>query len=144
MYRNNGCPRFFYIHKNNLAWHPLERSNKGEDHFALGGIFGDLVFHLGSVNRDIITMPGDDERGDKFRVSRTLRRMVAPLFSHRMKRLLLKNIMPHFGMDLFFPAHHANREAFAAIRSLLLSDPDAYIHYLRTGRHSVIRDDEVR
>lgn len=41
----------FALHKAGLCWHPLLRSNRVDEHPIVGGIYGDLIFHLGGGSR---------------------------------------------------------------------------------------------
>lgn len=43
----------YSLHKNNAKWIPLLRTNKKNLHTLLGGIYGDLIFHLGSGSRPL-------------------------------------------------------------------------------------------
>ena len=41
----------FTLHQAGLCWHPLLRSNQIDEHPIVGGIYGDLIFHLGGGSR---------------------------------------------------------------------------------------------
>jgi len=121
-----------------LSWHPLLRSNKAEDHYIIGSIYGDLIFHLGGAAREKkIHLPERriiDERMSKTRVkliSRTIR-FASQMASERMRRLLER-----FRFYLLFPAAQealdASERAYVHARRQLLNDPDGYLEYLRSG-----------
>lgn len=127
----------FTIYREGLTWYPLARSNRAEDDYRFAGIFADLIFHLVSANRLARGFAGDEEQLyeiSKFR--RTLinfRKSYAPFLPDRL-RLQIDNLLPRAVVDFFFPQYRLNDEAFRVVRERLLSDPEAYLDFLRSGK----------
>ncbi len=128
----------FKLFSTGLGWHPLLRSNKGEDHYIIGSVYGDLVFHLGGATREKkIHLPERqliEERMSKTLVKllSTMIRLVARIVSERTGRKLER-----FRLSLLFPAANkglnTSARAYAHARQRLLDDADGYLQYLRSG-----------
>jgi hypothetical protein len=130
---DSGIGYGFQIFRDGLSWYPLERSSKA-DHFSLGAIFGDMIFHLGSLNPDVKACPGDEEQFhalDTKRKAAVILRKTGIWLLPLGIRTSLKKILPRKIMRLFYPQHVLNEEALLRIRKRLLADPDRYIRYLR-------------
>lgn len=127
----------FTIHREGLTWHPLVRSNRGGDHHIIGSIYGDLIFHLGSANREIKCFPRDDvqsfEIGGVRKKIVALRKSISVLLPNILRRQV-DNILPRIIVDFLFPQYRSNEEAFRIVRERLLNDPDSYLNFLRTGK----------
>src|SRR6185503_1680290 len=114
----------YTLHRHDLAWERLERSNKANDHSVMAGIYGDAIFHLGGMARSDKLF-----RTDLGRPALRLQRLVGRLLGGMPKRLL-KAVLP----DLSARASRANPRTDERIRARLIADPDAYLAYLRDGK----------
>jgi len=112
--------------KEGLNWFPLRRTNVGEDHDYFGSIHGDCIFHLGAAGHEQRSYPGAAQR----RLANRIRVKVAAGLPRRMKQLV-KAAVPQRTLN---PQAPADQRAYAQVKAALMADPDAYIHYLRTGR----------
>jgi hypothetical protein len=121
----------YWIERHQLAWHPLRRTNAANDHPLLGGIYGDLIFHLGGAVRRGAWTQRDRAELATARLRSWLRdRVVTPQRRPMRLPLWLKRLLlPTEARRLA-----ANRKAFELIRARLLADPEAYIAYLRGER----------
>jgi len=117
----------YEIYSRGLSWHPLLRSNKGNDHDSFGGIYGDLVFHLGAAAQAYKNHPLKSR-------SRALRarRMFSSVLSKEM-RARIRIATPEALTQLIAPELLVWRRQYEHVRGKLQADPDAYIHFLRTG-----------
>ena len=131
----------FTLYCEGLGWHALLRSNLAEDHYVIGSVYGDLVFHLGGANRAA-------------KIHMRERRMIEHSFRRRTTRALNKlmrmgaKVMPERVRAFFRPyrgyvlapgaqlALDAGQRAFDNARRQLIQDPDSYFRYLRTGRRN--------
>jgi hypothetical protein len=133
----SGIGYCFTIYREGLTWHPLVRSNRGEDDYRFGGIYDDLIFHLQSANRKARGFAGDDEQlfeiGKVRKALVNLRKRCAPLLPDKL-RLQVDNFLPRAVVDFFFPQYRLNDEAFRVVRERLLNDPESYLTFLRTGK----------
>jgi hypothetical protein len=133
---DSGIGYGFIIHQKGLSWHPLERTNRAADHFSLGGIFGDIIFHLGSLNLDVNACPGDEEQlhvlSRKRKVIVIARKIGMSILPEIIKRRL-KQILPGALLKRLYPQHAINNQALLNIKKCLLADPEGYLNYLRTG-----------
>jgi hypothetical protein len=119
----------YLLAKHGLPWRRLERSNAREDHYLLGGLYGDLFFHLGAATRTSRRFPPRNASPRQvqglrhaLRVGRTV---VPPALRRFVPPTLLRPWNPD-GSDT-----RRNNLAFARIRERLLADPDGYLAYLR-------------
>ncbi len=117
----------FLAFEKGLRWFPLLRTNANQDHYYFGAIHGDLVFHLGSAASESRSFPGSREH----LWIRPSRRSASRLLPQWAKRTL-KALVPH---QIIFPEHVIHQRAYALVRESLMSNPEAYLRYLRTGRH---------
>ncbi|HYW48380.1 MAG TPA: hypothetical protein VE959_36285 [Bryobacteraceae bacterium] len=117
----------FDIFRQELSWYRLLRTNRVEDHYAMAGIYGDLVFHLGAATRGHQVFYSDAIPAG---TSQTMRSVL------RFGRRCL-SALPQAWQDRIirgaFPAHQVNAAIQVDIKKKLLADPDAYIRRLRTG-----------
>ena len=134
---DSGVGYGFKIYLEGLAWHPLLRSDKDEDHCGIGSIYGDLIFHLSSANRELKCFPGDDARtvnvGNFRKAFVALRNFGAPLLPNKVREKA-HMFLPRAIEDFLFPQYKTNEEAFITVKKDLLSDPESYLNYLRTGK----------
>jgi len=127
----------FTIRREGLTWHPLVRSNRGENHHIIGSIYGDLIFHLGSANREIKCFPRDDvqffEIGRVRKKLVALRKSIAVLLPNMLRRQV-DNFLPRTVVDFLFPQYRSNEQALRIVRERLLNDPESYLNFLKTGK----------
>jgi hypothetical protein len=127
----------FTIHKERLTWHPMVRSNRGENHYGIGSIYGNLIFHLGSANRKLKCFLGDDEQSFEIGKVRkklvTFRKKFAPLLPNKLRRQV-DSFIPRTVVDFLFPQYRSNEEAYRIVKERLLNDPESYLDFLRTGK----------
>ena len=123
----SGAGYGFLAFKEGLRWYPLRRTNVGEDHYYFGSIHGDLIFHLGSAASELRGFPGTREHLWTNRI----RREAAFLMPRGIRRFF-KVLIPQ---RLLFPESLAHRRGYSAVRDALITDPERYLRYLRTGRH---------
>jgi len=117
----------FKIHSEGLSWVKLTRSNKADDHYTMGSVYGDVTFHLGAAARDNKVFIGDALTEDMSPTRRRVQlmgRKVLGLFPQSMQDFVIRH---------YFSAHKENQVVHDEVRSELFDDPDGYLRYLRTG-----------
>ena len=126
----------FKLYAEKLGWEPLERSNLAEDHYIIGSMYGDLVFHLGGAARGakfhIRERRRIDEHRDRNVFSRSTARFIK--FGSRFVPLgMRKRLRPLIASRAARSAQAESQEAYDRARAELLRDPEAFFSYLRTG-----------
>lgn len=136
---HSGSGYTFIASLHGLSWHPMRRTNKGEDHHRLGGLYDDLVFHLGAAARRDKSFSGDEKWittvKSKNVIRNTVLKLGSLLLSQKAKQRA-REIIPKQIIWLFEPGQKLvdeNIEIFESIRNRLTEDPEAYFNYLRTG-----------
>lgn len=104
------------IRKANLDWTRLTRSNRTEDHWLLGALYGGMFFHLGAMSRAPLFFK------DWHRPSHRLIRLGAPF---RITRRQNTRLSKEF--------EDRNRVIFDRILAQLSADPIAYFERLNGG-----------
>jgi hypothetical protein len=125
----------FKLWSENLDWHALPRSNRREDHYIIGSIYGDLVFHLGGAARGAKVHIRERRRIDAHRNRNALSRA-----SHRLRQLAARFVprsirlalRPLVRSSVTREAEQESRIAYERARARLLADPDAFFEYLRS------------
>jgi len=112
-----------------LPWRRLERSNVREDHYLLGGLYGDVFFHLGAASRGAQRLPPNRPTHAQFRRLQWVRRMSRELVPAGVRAYVPDRFRALLNRD--GERQEANRDACARIRERLLADPDGYLAYLR-------------
>jgi hypothetical protein len=104
----------------NLPWGELRRTNTVDEHYLLGGIYADAVFHLGGVTRGKV-FRRDLMRSRVHRMTRPLEVLPRPgrSLAERMRRPAERRLAAE------------NRAAYARITASLLDDPDMLFARLR-------------
>jgi hypothetical protein len=129
--RDSGLGYGFALWKNNLEWRRLLRSNAVDEHYLIGGIYGDLIFHLGFAARPI-----KSDRGDKFHTP-GWRGGVRRLFQKLPweARIAARRVIT---LNLIDSASQAalNYVTYEKVRQNLFARPQEYLDYLRTGNRS--------
>ena len=126
----------FKIYTQNLDWHPLTRSNTTEDHYIIGSIYGDLIFHLGGAARDAKFHIRERRRIDAHRDHSMLSRSRARILKlgSRVVPLSIREKLRPFVVPRSTRRIQAqSQEAYERARAHLLRDPDGYFDYLRSG-----------
>lgn len=119
----------YTLQKHGLGWHKMLRSNANNDHYLIGGIYDDLIFHLGASTRGKKQFRGD------------LQFVTMPLFTRL--RLAIGRYLPTwlfrraivngamFQRDhLLGPIQRDNQQAFERVRNRLIEYGDRYFDYL--------------
>ena len=117
----------YILWQNKLPWGYLTRTNMRNPHYLMAGIYGDIVFHLGSAGR------GNIFRQD-FNHS-ILHRMSAPVervHTVGQRGLALRRALLRFALrDVEERVITRNRETFHLLREQLVLDPDSLFGYLQ-------------
>lgn len=125
----------YALHKHGLGWHKMLRSNAAEDHYLIGGIYDDLIFHLGASTRGTKQFRGD-ERFVALPIMIRLRLSLGRYIPIRpLKRLVTRGALETRDR-LLAPMQAENQRAFDKVRAELLAAPERYFARLRgaTGR----------
>ncbi|NLG29148.1 MAG: hypothetical protein GX557_14655 [Chloroflexi bacterium] len=123
----------YRLYRRRLQWVSLKRSNAAEDHYMLGSVYGDWIFHLGAAARDVKLFRADARLLSRVGVLRSLRGWLASQLSPEQREWLHQR-RPAF-VDSLAARGADNEAAFEAIKARLLAGPDDYLTYLRTGQH---------
>lgn len=140
---DSGLGYGFTMHTHGLRWHRLLRSNQRDDHYVLAGVYGDLIFHLGSaashdVQRDVSSVGGAQRALGRF-LSAVKRLGLVQRGRLAVRRMLPSRVAPavNVGKRMVARLHEDETiSTFQAIRRRLLDDPEGYLLYLRTGKSS--------
>jgi hypothetical protein len=126
----------FKLFTANLGWDRLERSNQAEEHYIIGSIYGDLVFHLGGAARDAKYHIRERREIDRLRQNSMIRRLFVRVLRFgssfvplELRRRLRPYIVPRSTRQIQARA----QDAYETARKQLLADPDAFFSYLRSG-----------
>jgi len=123
---DSGIGYGFKIYSEGLSWLPLLKSNKGEDYGFSGGIYGDLVFHLGGA-----IWLGDEA----LKNTGILRKLSSVLFLNRMQEAMKRIIPRPFWKYFHGPVNlMVKKPLFEQLRTRLFEDPESFLNYLRTGK----------
>lgn len=116
----------FKAYSEGLSWYPLLKSNRGEDYGWSGGIYDDLIFHLGGA-----VWLGDES----LRNTSILRKFGSVLFLNRIKEAM-KSVIPRPMWKYFHGPVNllVKKPLFEHLRVQLFEDPESLLNYLRTGK----------
>ena len=129
---DSGVGYGFAIHANGLAWLPLARSNKVDDHSRMAAIYGDTFFHLGFAARPDDALAG--AMAGAVRRHGILREAARALVPGAVWKGAPGTLSRGILRSIFASGGSAYRHAtFDDVRKRLLDDPDGYVDYLRTG-----------
>jgi len=106
-------------------WHKLKRTNKGNDHYHFGSIYGDLIFHLGAAEHKDRSFPEQKEFNLLYSFKNILVRLIPQIIKNRMRGYLLINPLSLRSIS--------RQQSFEDIRNRLFTEHDNYIQFLRTG-----------
>jgi hypothetical protein len=111
------------IHRHDLNWTRLKRTNINNDDLLFAGIYGDLIFHFGSTSRNI-KYNGADLMND--RLIRTINWIGENLMYFQSGSLLDR-------LRAWQRERISKRktQTMAHIFEAYFSDPDRYLNYLR-------------
>lgn len=124
---DTGIRLAFALWNEGVPWGRLVRTNAVNPHYLMAGIYGDAVFHLGGIGRGKLFRT-DLEHSAVHRVSRPLERLpVGHGTTADVKRAVLHRVRGRKETRLTA----RNRALYTLLRSWLLSDPDAFLAYLR-------------
>lgn len=117
----------YTLWQHELPWGHLVRTNVRNPHYLMAGIYGDVIFHLGSAGR------GKVFRQD-FRES-TMHRVSAPIerlpLRGRVGTAARRSALRFLRRDIEERVQLANSDSYAALRRELVRDPDGLIAYLQ-------------
>jgi hypothetical protein len=128
--RDTGFGLGYNLFVNKLTWHPLTRSNQKEDHFMMGGLYGDMIFHFGAAAYE--TGVSHKEREGYYRMKHVVDSCIESI----------SKVFPVAGklQDLLFPPFkrsrfrrrtaRRNERIKNEIRNKLFKDTEAYLAYL--------------
>jgi hypothetical protein len=133
--QDTGIGYGYALYEAGLGWHPLLRSNKGSDHYIIGSVYGDLVFHLGGAARAVkFHVP------ERALIDASPRRRIVPAAAAAVSWLIPRSIrsrLSPLALYVISPAAKraldAGHAAYARARERLRTDPAGYFEYLRFG-----------
>lgn len=129
--KDSGAGYGFAVHRLGLTFVPLLQSSAGDKYSHHGSLYEDMIFHLNAAMQ-MENSPDVAYRAHTFKrnaIRRTLGATAKLLLPANTREKLLAKLPLHLAK----PERHHQRMSFEAQRELLLSDPDAYIEYLRNG-----------
>ena len=119
----------YQLHKYGLGWHKMLRSNAIDDHYIIGGIYDNIIFHLGSGTRS-----KKQFRGDMQYISLPFLARVTLAVGRYIPVRVLKKALTDQAMkvrdQLLAVVQAENEAAYRQIRGRLLGDTDRYLSYL--------------
>lgn len=127
-----------------LSWRPLLRSNRVNVHYVFGGIYGDLIFHLGAAARAPGVTPTPEQTGARRRIE-TQRRLRAwvhwmPRGLRGFARGVYRRLVVRSVEDVEARRQRhlaANHAAQMDVRAALMANPEQFLRYLRTGEDAL-------
>ena len=137
---HSGCGYIFKACLHNLSWHPMLRTNKGEDHHRIGSVYDDLVFHLGAATRRDKYFweedPGIKKVEDRNVIRGALLKLGSVLLPQKAKQIA-RAIIPRRLTWFFEPRRRVideNIAIFEYVKEQLFEDTVSYLNYLRFGK----------
>lgn len=110
-----------------LPWGEIRRSNVRDEHFLIGGVYGDILFHLGAGVRFSI-FRADVKRSTAYRLSRPIERIPARGDrTRRIKQRLLDLVRSRANRRIAAVNHDADEK----VRTWLLADSDGLMAFLQ-------------
>jgi hypothetical protein len=127
---DSGVGYGFAIWSAQLSWFPLERVDRWSKRYYCGGIYGDLIFHLGGAALyGASTQAASRGQIRAAKVMSLVRRASLPIFPVWLRRRVLSML----GLERWVETHFTV-PALASAKSELLKDPEQFLHYLRAQR----------
>ena len=117
-----------YIAESRLNWLSLTRTNRRNEHFLLGGVYGDLVFHLGSLSKNKRLYRGDRSRSSLLRLHYRVRDMLQDVGVRRTRAQACADALTLFERERRIAA---NNKAHSIIVHSLRTNPAPYLTALR-------------
>lgn len=117
----------YTLWKHNINWLKLLRSNKNNDHFLLGAIYSDTIFHLGAMGWKVRDFRKDRNKSSTLQVTLKIEKhLKASIFSKTPLYSLVfktrKAIEQNIG--------NKNNKIYQSIRTKLIEDPETYYLHL--------------
>ncbi len=117
----------YTLWQNQLPWGILLRTNTRNPHFMMAGIYGDIVFHLGSAGREHASRQ-DFKHSFMHRVSSPIKRF---RFSGPRSRKLQQALLRFARGDVDKHILTRNTQVFLLLQHQLVTNPDALLGYLQ-------------
>ena len=126
---DSGAGYGFALHRLGLEFAPLIQSSAGDKYSHYGSIYGDMIFHLNAA----MQMENSPELAYKTKAFKqsSLRRMVGAAARFLLPSKARAKLLAKLPLRLAKPERRHQRMSFEAQRELLLSNPEAYIKYLK-------------
>jgi hypothetical protein len=119
----------YTLWQHELPWGHLVRTNVRNPHYLIAGIYGGIVFHLGSASRRTVFRQ-DFRQSRIHRLTRSIDRIPVGTGALLTARKMLTRAMRGDVEDLLLIS---NQATFDALFRYLVSDPEGFIAYLRGG-----------
>jgi hypothetical protein len=127
---DSGVGYGFAIWSAQLSWFPLERVDRGKNRYYCGGIYGELVFHLGgAVLYRARAQPASRGQIRTADVLSVVRRATLPILPAWLRRRVLGSL----GLERWIEAHFTV-PALESAKAELLKDPEQYLRRIRSRR----------
>jgi len=124
---DSGIGLAYLLYSKKIKWTPLLRSNKINDHYLLAGIYGDLIFHLGSMswsNRDF-----RKDRSDSLRIQLAV--YIRNNIIHCPKGSFRRKVLDILEVPALNKIKKRNHKTYTEIRRKLANSPIDYFKYLQ-------------
>ena len=132
---DSGIGYGFKLWSQGLSWFPLKRVDRDQERHQMGGLYGNLIYHLGGTVRFRFT--AEDLTSSRIGAARLLslvrhfgRAVVPSRLWRRVNRIDFIQRWAHARW-----ARPLQGRAFMETRDALLADPEQFLHQRRDGRH---------
>lgn len=124
---DSGIGLAYLLYSNKISWTPLIRSNKKDDHYLLAGIYGNMIFHLGSMSWSNRDFRKDRSLSKRIQLAVFIRNKIihCPAGSFR------KKILDLIEKSALNNIKKRNNDTYIDIRKKLASNPYSYFKYLK-------------
>lgn len=124
---DSGIGLAYLLYFNKIKWTPLVRSNKRNDHYLLAGIYGGMIFHLGSMSWSSRDFRKDRSQSIRIQLAIFIRSKII----HCPPGSLRKKILDLIEKPALNSIKKRNYNTYIDIRKKLASDPASYFKYLQ-------------